>query len=228
MAKADLTHDASNDVKKDMPRLTPAFGNTGTAEPLPWGTSDHDTLKGGGELRSATTSSVRRDRKVKPITIRGRVGEYASVDMKGVGSAYRVRVELPPGTSFAPLSKEEREGTPSELSFCTRDDLDGHLYCGMEPNFITLRVRIDRRVEGAEGRLSVGEPAQEDPDPANNTAPIKVEITGTAPPGEIDPPGEPAPPGEAGPGPANALAVAATAAVLAWVTVLVTRRRRTR
>ncbi|MEU6958514.1 hypothetical protein [Streptomyces chrestomyceticus] len=74
----------------------------------------------------------------------------------------------------------------------------------------------------------MGEPAQGDPDPANNTAPIKVGITGTAPPGEIDPPGEPTPPGEAGPGPANALAVAVTAAIPAWVTVLVTRRRRTR
>ncbi|MEU7160178.1 hypothetical protein [Streptomyces chrestomyceticus] len=32
MAEADLTYDAPNDVKKDIPRLTPAFGNTGTAE----------------------------------------------------------------------------------------------------------------------------------------------------------------------------------------------------
>ncbi|MEV5594825.1 hypothetical protein [Streptomyces sp. NPDC052496] len=331
--KDRLTYDSSSNAMKDIPRLTPAFGNTGTAaaprgvvlrvdlddvrfpntpgflghdncyyqvgdstvfcefpdavpvgaayetaEPLSWVTTSGgrdtvegayrysvwplgepppgaegykkgtargsgpalglvpvaiDTLKGGGEMRFATTSSVRKDWRVKGITIRGRVGEYSSVAMEGVGSADRVRVELPPGTSFAPLSRKEREGTPSELSFCARDGLDGHLYCSMEPNYITLRVRIDRRVEGAEGRLSVGESALGDADPANNTAPIKLEITGTAPPGETDPPGEAAPLREAaplheaGPGSGSALAVAATAAALALVTVLLTRRGRT-
>lgn len=139
MAEADLTYDAPNDVKKDIPRLTPAFGNTGTAEASGTQGCKESAARGSG-----------------------------------------------PALGLVPVGIDTLKGGPRWAS------------------------------------------PQGDPDPANNTAPIKVGITGTAPPGETDPPGEPAPPGEAGPGPANALAVAVTAAVPACVTVLVTRRRRTR
>ncbi|MFD7665169.1 hypothetical protein [Streptomyces sp. NPDC059788] len=149
-----------------------------------------DTLKGGGELRFAPPAHSRRaDWSVKGITLRGRVGEYVSVEVAGIGHGDgKVRVELPPGTSFAPLSRAEREGTPSEVDTCARDDLDGHLYCDGRHPFVTLRVRIDRRVQGAEGRVSVREPIEGDTDPTNNSAPVKLEITGTAPPEETDPP----------------------------------------
>ncbi|MEU7185661.1 hypothetical protein [Streptomyces sp. NPDC045369] len=206
-----------------------------------------DSLKGGGELRFAPPSRARADWSVKGITLRGRVGEYVTVGMEEVGhGGDRVRVDLPPGTSFAPLSRAEREGTPSEQYTCGRDDLDGQLYCSNQPNYISLRVRIDRQVEGAVGKVSVREPIRGDTDPTNNSAPTELEITGTAPPGETDPPVETAAPGEAGPGasaqspmsqsalsddrrtPGSALAVAASAAALALVTALLTRRKRAR
>ncbi|MFH8345915.1 hypothetical protein [Streptomyces sp. NPDC018045] len=196
---------------------------------------DVDTLKGGGELRFASPPfSGRADRSAKGFTIRGRVGEYVSVEMGGVGQGTgRVRVELPPGTSFAPLSRAERDGTPSEIYECGRDDLDGHIHCNSALANVTLRVRIDRRVGNAVGRVSVREPVEGDTDPANNSAPIALEITGTAPPGET------VPPVQAGPGAPRApqddgrprraeLAVAASAAALALLTVLVTRRGRAR
>ncbi|MEU3541991.1 hypothetical protein [Streptomyces paromomycinus] len=204
-----------------------------------------DSLKGGGELRFAPPSRARADWSVKGITLRGRVGEYVSVAMEDAGSGGgKVRVDLPPGTSFAPLSREEREGTPSEQYTCGRDDLDGQLYCSNEPNYISLRVRIDRQVEGAVGKVSVREPIRGDTDPTNNSAPIKLEVTGTAPPGETDPPVETAAPGAGGPGSSaqspqqqsvlsdnhrprkGALAVAALAAALALVTAFLTRRKR--
>ncbi|MFK8847435.1 hypothetical protein [Streptomyces sp. Ac-502] len=197
-----------------------------------------DTVEGGGELRFASPSySKKADWKVKGVTLRGRVGEYATAEMANIGDgAGGVRVELPPGTSFAPLTSEEREGTPSEISTCWQDDLDGHIQCGGQPNYEDLRVRIDRRVDGAEGKVSVREPIEGDTDPTNNTAPIRLEITDTAPPGKAAPP-VPAEPGTS-PAPATArdagrprkaeLAVAAAAAALALATVLFTRRKRAR
>ncbi|RSO46416.1 hypothetical protein DMH15_07515 [Streptomyces sp. WAC 06725] len=151
---------------------------------------DIGTLHGDGVLRFAMPKhSARADWSVKGITIRGRVGEYASVNMAGVSEGSdRARVELPPGTSLAPLSWEERARTPSEAYTCGRDDLDGHVYCDTFSPYVTLRVRIDRRIEGAEGRLSVPGPIAGDTHPANNSAPVKLEITGTAPPEETDPP----------------------------------------
>ncbi|MEN2420070.1 hypothetical protein AABB02_18465 [Streptomyces rimosus] len=199
---------------------------------------DIGTLHGDGVLRFAMPRfSARADWSVKGITIRGRVGEYASVAMAGVGEGDdRIRVELPPGTSVAPLTREELRRVPSEDSTCGPDDLDRHVYCNSISPYATLRVRIDRRIEGAEGRLSVVEPIAGDTAPANNTAPIKLEITGTAPPGEADPPvpadpgTSPAPAASRGDGrtPAAELAVAASAAALALVAVLVTRGGRTR
>ncbi|WP_406215634.1 hypothetical protein [Streptomyces decoyicus] len=91
----------------------------------------------------------------------------------------RMRIELPPGTSLAKLTQEVRESKPSEVDYCSRDDKDGNIYC-TNVNWNVLRVRIDHRVDGTEGRISVPEPFNGDTDPANNSVPIKVEITGTA------------------------------------------------
>ncbi|TBO55999.1 hypothetical protein EYS09_30235 [Streptomyces kasugaensis] len=196
----------------------------------------------GGELRFRWAGyEGPADWSVTGVTIRGRIGEYAEVGVPrpratpGPGPQ-RVRVEVPPGTTLAPLSRQEREGTPSEVTYCARDDQDGNIYCG-DVNWSTLRVRIDRRVEGAEGRLSVPEPANGDTDAANNSAPIKVEITGAARPGHAVPPvsAAPSPSAESassGDGAGDIALVAAVSAAsvaaLALVALLLARRGRAR
>ncbi|UKY51347.1 hypothetical protein [Streptomyces inhibens] len=202
------------------------------------------TLKGGGELRFVSAGYAdRADWGIKGITLRGRIGEYAVAAIPApTGLAQRVRVEVPQGTTFAPLTREEREGLPSESDYCSRDQEDGNIYCSNANWFVTLRVRIDRRVEGAEGRISVPEPANGDTNPSNNTAPIKLEITGPARADQWVPPvptdrDDPVNPDVSPLSSAIdidsrtrdiALAAAASAAALALVTFLLMRRGRTR
>ncbi|MFI6008972.1 hypothetical protein ACIBAG_09075 [Streptomyces sp. NPDC051243] len=123
------------------------------------------------------------DWSVSPLTIRGRVGEEVEVDVPRPQATpepapERMRVQLPPGTTLVELTQEFRESKPSEVSYCSRDTEDENIYC-TDPDWNVLRVRIDRRVDGAEGRISVPEPLDGDTDPADNSARIKVEITGT-------------------------------------------------
>jgi hypothetical protein len=98
-----------------------------------------------------------------------------------------VRIEVPPGTTLPELTREEHEGRASELDFCSRNREYGNVCCGTS-NWRLLRVRTGRRAEGTEGRGSVPEPLKGDTKPADSSAPIKVKITGTAPPGEAVPP----------------------------------------
>ncbi|GAU66564.1 hypothetical protein SSP35_03_02120 [Streptomyces sp. NBRC 110611] len=132
----------------------------------------------GGELRFVSHGYAdKADWGIEGIKLRGRVGEYAEASIPApTGAAQEVRIEVPEGTTFAPLTRWEREGLPSEIDYCTRDEEDGNIYCSNVNWFVTLRVRIDRRVEGAEGRISVAEPADGDTDPSNNAAPIKLEV----------------------------------------------------
>ncbi|MGW7018587.1 hypothetical protein ACWGGS_04405 [Streptomyces decoyicus] len=141
--------------------------------------------KRGGELRFRWKAlEGPADWSVSGLTIRGRIGEEVEVDVPqpqgtpGPGPT-RMRIELPPGTSLAKLTQEVRESKPSEVDYCSRDDEDGNIYC-TNVNWNVLRVRIDHRVDGGEGRISVPEPFNGDTDPADNSVPIKVEITGTA------------------------------------------------
>ncbi|MGY4985670.1 hypothetical protein [Streptomyces nigrescens] len=140
--------------------------------------------KRGGELRFRWKAlEGPADWSAGAITIRGRIGEEVEVDVPqpqstpGPGPT-RMRIELPPGTTLAKLTQEVRESKPSEVDYCSRDDEDGNIYC-TNVNWNVLRVRIDHRVDGGEGRISVPEPFNGDTDPANNSASIKVEITGT-------------------------------------------------
>lgn len=55
---------------------------------------------------------------------------------------------------------------------------------------LRFQVRIDRKVEGAEGRVRVLDhdgSAAPDPDPDNDTAPIRVEVVDHAPPALVEP-----------------------------------------
>ncbi|MFD0163663.1 hypothetical protein ACFVJH_05845 [Streptomyces decoyicus] len=120
------------------------------------------------------------------------------------------------------------------MDYCSRDERDGNIYCD-NVNWNTLRVRIDRRVEGAEGKLSVPEPAEGDTHPGNNTAPLTLEITGTARAGHAVPPvpADPSVASASGRGSgtrvvALAAVTSATAIALALASFFVIRRRRAR
>ncbi|MBT2382708.1 hypothetical protein [Streptomyces sp. ISL-11] len=75
-------------------------------------------------------------------------------------------------------------------------DAAGYL-CAIGENFpagdretLSFRVRIDRKVEGAEGRVHIVErdgAHTPDPDPANDSAPIRVEVVDPAPAPPADP-----------------------------------------
>lgn len=141
--------------------------------------------KRGGELRFRWKAfEGPTDWSVSGITIRGRVGEEVEVDVpqpQGTSEPRprRMRIELPPGTTLAKLTQEVRESKPSEVTYCSRDSENGNIYC-TNVNWNVLRVRIDHRVDDAQGRISVPEPFNGDTNPANNSAPIRVEITGGA------------------------------------------------
>ncbi|WP_158816222.1 hypothetical protein [Streptomyces bicolor] len=157
----------------------------GTGDALGLKSTTLSAGKRGGELRFRWKAYAGpADWSVSPITIRGRVGEEVEVDVPRPQATpepapERMRVQLPLGTRLVKLTQELAESKPSEVSYCSRDREDENIYC-TNPNWNVLRVRIDRRVDGAEGRVTVPEPLNGDTKPANNSAPIKVEITGTA------------------------------------------------
>ncbi|GAA2586778.1 hypothetical protein Stube_58690 [Streptomyces tubercidicus] len=125
-----------------------------------------------GELEFVTTEI--RDRHATGFTIKGKVGQVVDVDVLGSDAPYQgaTRLTLPEGMSL----EGPRDGDPSEFLFCTyAEGDDGPVECP-EPKMTspTLRVRVDKRVEGAQGSISVASDPS-DPDQDNNTAPIKVE-----------------------------------------------------
>ncbi|TJZ54139.1 hypothetical protein FCH28_13180 [Streptomyces piniterrae] len=161
-----------------------AHYHRGTGEALGLKPTTLSAGKRGGELRFRWKAlEGPADWSVSPLTIRGRIGEEVEVDVPqpqatpGPGPI-RMRIELPPGTSLAKLTEEVRGSHPSEVDYCSLDGGDGNIYC-TNVNWNVLRVRIDRRVDGAEGRISVPEPFNGDTNPADNALPIKVDITGT-------------------------------------------------
>ncbi|MFI1501692.1 hypothetical protein [Streptomyces platensis] len=129
-----------------------------------------------GELEFVTTRA--RDRQAPELTIKGRVGQVVDVEVLTPDPAHQgaTRLTLPEGISLV----GRRDGDPSELLFCAYgDDENGPVECpAPQMTSPVLRVRIDKRVEGAQGSVSVPSGPSDpdgDPDPENNTAPIKVE-----------------------------------------------------
>jgi hypothetical protein len=132
------------------------------------------------------------------ITLTGRTGEITAVKVpspRNLGpddpaqlvppsdpSSYerelRVRVTLPEGVSLYPLQPHEQ----AEPQYCDYEK-DGRTVSCTIGDWSYLRVRLDRKVEGAEGTATVAFPGElTDPDLSNNTAPVTVDITGTTTP----------------------------------------------
>ncbi|MEU2791606.1 hypothetical protein [Streptomyces sp. NPDC007100] len=177
----------------------------------------------------------------KTMKIRGKVGEYVETDVlqadgaDGVSRQAPLRVRLPEGTSMAPLPLERHA---SDFSYCSGRGREGRCANGYPS---VLRVRIDRAVPGAEGRIKAPVPSG-DENPDDNERPIELEITGVAANPQHDPPdwvaryddpagqpgkGETEAAGKAAHGaPVRLASAAAAAVVVAGLAVLVVRRRR--
>ncbi|MEU2787963.1 hypothetical protein [Streptomyces sp. NPDC007100] len=126
---------------------------------------------GGAHLAFRTTQTT--DRKAVGFTIKGRTGEVVTTQVPSPG-----RLTLPEGTTLVPLGPGEQD----EALYCAHEkggEQERRAECPQGPDgFGTkLRVRIDRRVEGARGSITVPYDPAEDPDEENNTAPVLMEYT---------------------------------------------------
>jgi hypothetical protein len=85
-----------------------------------------------------------------------------------------VWVTLPAGVSLIEVEPQDHE---SDIPYCHRGPRpDGPVACpGPAPAGTVLRVRLDRRVDGARGSVSVRSDPAADPDRRNNTAPVTVQ-----------------------------------------------------
>ncbi|MFF3289551.1 hypothetical protein [Streptomyces sp. NPDC003023] len=120
------------------------------------------------------------DLAVKGVTLRGAVGQEARAYVSGTAprrytSPVKIRIELPEGTS---LMTRPADLDPN-VSFCApeRPEDPRHLVCTGTYDPSLLRVRIDKWVPGAEGRVSITRPAH-DPEPENNSRPLTLEVVG--------------------------------------------------
>ncbi|MCK7626219.1 hypothetical protein MUU72_24450 [Streptomyces sp. RS10V-4] len=160
--------------------LLPDSAPRGTGAPLGFRPTDgsnfdqFDRELAPADMQFRTTR--RYDRQVNGFTIKGKVGQTLGIgvmDAAGYleGSSY---VTLPEGVSLIP----HQEGEASELLYCEYTDEKNRKVLCPAPNNPApeLRVRIDKRVEGARGTVSVEpDPEHPDPDLTNNTAPITME-----------------------------------------------------
>ncbi|GAA2686712.1 hypothetical protein [Streptomyces lunalinharesii] len=117
-----------------------------------------------------------RDLQVNGFALKGQVGQTNDVSVKDLDGYYEdgVFLTLPEGVSLA----WHPTGEGHEELYCDYvDEKSRKVLCPaplIDPP--TLRFRIDKRVEGARGTVSVQpDPEHPDPDLTNNTAPITVE-----------------------------------------------------
>ncbi|TJZ52054.1 hypothetical protein FCH28_19620 [Streptomyces piniterrae] len=148
--------------------LRPVDGSGGDFTALQHGEAEtaHDVLE-------FSTTDV-HDPQAPEVTIKGKVGEVVAIDVLGKADYQgAMRLTLPEGISL----EGRREGEQSETLFCEYvEGENGLVECPSAGiTMPELRVRIDKRVEGAQGTISVAESDPKDPDEENNTAPIKVE-----------------------------------------------------
>ncbi|MEU9374219.1 hypothetical protein AB0D94_10655 [Streptomyces sp. NPDC048255] len=132
---------------------------------------------------------------VRSLVLRGEAGGYVEQEIPFGRQTEgfplppsTVRIELPEGTSLAPRKVGEH---PSEETYCGVTQRTARtVTCHAGGDRTILRLRIDRRVEGARGTISVPVPPG-DPDPTDNVRPIELQVTGavSAPPAAR--PGEP-------------------------------------
>jgi hypothetical protein len=167
--------------------------------------TESDRTNNSGSVSVTVNAGATADVAAMPATITGRVGEFVtmrlgnhnygptSVDWSDPQDepAVFLQVKVPPGVT---VTASERRCRPTQP-----ETPDGHFepgaaeyVCGDgsvhpvgETIWFELTFRIDRKVAGAEGRLAIrgfpdlpAVPWSSDPNPSNDTAPLKVRVLG--------------------------------------------------
>ncbi|MFI1168077.1 hypothetical protein ACH4UM_31900 [Streptomyces sp. NPDC020801] len=147
-----------------------------------------DTLPNGpGVLEFSSAGEPEADWTIDGITLRGRIGEQLTVAVpsaRNLGPDKPDRhptlaeVTLPEGVTLVPPQPDEQ----AEEEYCRYANEGRTVRCTQNPPWSYLRVRIDKEVRDARGTITVIDPTDSaDPNPSNNTAPIKVQITAGIP-----------------------------------------------
>lgn len=133
----------------------------------------------GGGLAFETTQLY--DVEAVGFAIKGRVGEVTDITVpypRGNGwsppdGMGEIRVTLPEGVTLIDVPPESHSG---DILYCYPDPQHEHrAVCpGPEPPGTLMRVRIDKRVDGARGGVTAHSDPRIDPNQANNTAPVTV------------------------------------------------------
>ncbi|MCC3778580.1 hypothetical protein [Streptomyces sp. UNOB3_S3] len=147
-------------------------------------------LTGGTAAAAATQPPPPADYQAIAHPVTGRVGETVGVEVGvrngGPGRAAADRrsyeVTAPEGTTIAPDGDAGRRCAPHDTAARSYLCAIGGDFAAGDRETLSFRIRIDRKVEGAEGWVRIIDLGNApDPDPANDSAPIVVEITGNAP-----------------------------------------------
>ncbi|MFF4160505.1 hypothetical protein [Streptomyces sp. NPDC001678] len=144
----------------------------------------------GGTAAAAGQSPPPADYQAIAHPVAGRVGQTVDVEVGvrngGPGPAAASRrayeVTAPEGTTIAPGGDAGHRCAPHDPA--ARDYLCaiGGDFAPGDRETLRFRIRIDKKVEGAQGWVRIIDlDNAPDPDPANDSVPIVVEITGNAP-----------------------------------------------
>ncbi|MCW6005956.1 hypothetical protein K1W54_15420 [Micromonospora sp. CPCC 205371] len=157
-----------------------------------------------GSMRVTVDAVTKADQAAVPATITGRVGEHVtlrlgnhnygptSVDWSDPQDepAVFLQVTVPPGVTVtaAAINCRATKPEPPEPSFVPGAAEyvcgDGSVHPAGETIWFEMTFRINRKVPGAEGRLAIRgfpdlpSPGSWDPNPGNDTAPLKVRVLG--------------------------------------------------
>lgn len=167
----------------------PASAPHGTGGPLGLRPTDGSGFTGDVVSRSVAAdgglgfdSTQKYDVQAVPFTIKGRVGQVLDVTVPyplgygwgGKNTYDKMLVTLPQGISLVGVDPGSHA---SEILYCVpgRDKGDPVVCPGPETGGTMMRVRIDRRVDGARGSVRVPSDPSTDPDQDDNTAPVTVQ-----------------------------------------------------
>ncbi|MGG2462515.1 hypothetical protein ACO0M4_22305 [Streptomyces sp. RGM 3693] len=160
--------------------LLPDAAPRGTGAPLGFRPTDGSDFKSFdrelafGEVQFRTTR--RYDQQVNGFTIKGKVGDVIDMDVMNEDGYFEgdTYLTLPEGVTLI----GHQDGESGDDPFCEYGDKKHRTVVCPSPLNVhpSLRFRIDKRVDGAQGTISV-KPDSEHPDPdlTNNTAPITME-----------------------------------------------------
>ncbi|UNO43561.1 hypothetical protein [Streptomyces sp. MST-110588] len=150
--------------------LRPVDGSGADFEPSAYWKAE---MSGGG--LSFSTNQI-NDVQAIGFTIKGKIGQVVEAQVPYPRNFQEglLRLKLPQGVSLVPVKLGDH---PSELSYCWYvKQGQGLAQCAARPDGSSwLRARIDKRVPGARGSISVTSDPKTDPDQKNNTAPVTVE-----------------------------------------------------